>query len=60
MESPWWVDVYYNLAQVYATNQQYSDAIRTMKHYLFLQPNSNRSRKAKDAIYKWEVLKEQG
>ena len=57
--NPWWGVVYYNLAHVYATNQQHGKAIRTMKHYLMLQPHSTRSRKAKDAIYKWETLKEQ-
>ena len=53
--SPWAVDAYYNQANIYATAQHYGDAIQTMKHYLILVPHGPRSRKAQDAIYRWEV-----
>lgn len=54
-QSPWIVDAYYNLAQIYAAAEDYRNAMRTMEHFLILSPNSPRSREARDSIYTWEV-----
>lgn len=54
-QSPWVVDAYYNLAQIYAAAQNYPNAIRTMEHFLILSPDGPRKREATDSIYTWEV-----
>lgn len=54
-QSPWVVDAYYNLGQIYAAAGDYPNAIKSMEHFLILSPTGPRSREAKDSIYGWEV-----
>ena len=59
LDSPWVFDAFFNLAHIYAADIQYNKAIETMQNYIILQPQGSRSRQARDAIYKWEVLEEE-
>jgi len=45
---------YYNMALLYAGNQNFEMAVRNMKKYLLLLPDAPDARAAQDKIYEWE------
>ena len=47
---------YFNLALLSAQGKRYAPAIRYMKQYLMLVPDSKDARSAQDKIYEWELL----
>ena len=47
---------YFNLALLNAQIKRYSSAIRYMKQYLLLVPDSKDARSAQDKIYEWEIM----
>ncbi|HZQ72166.1 MAG TPA: tetratricopeptide repeat protein [Burkholderiales bacterium] len=52
--APWSDAVWYNVALVYAENQNFSGAIDQMQVFLALAPDSPQARGAQDLIYEWE------
>lgn len=56
--APWWAEGYYNLALLKAELTEYEDAIRMMKRFIVLEPQSPLARAAQDQIYRWEALAE--
>jgi tetratricopeptide (TPR) repeat protein len=53
---PWWPAGYFNRALLLGESASYEDAIREMKHFLVLSPDSPDARAAQDKIYQWESL----
>lgn len=47
---------YYNLALLWAQEEQFAQSIKFMKHYLLLVPDAKDARSAQDKIYEWEGL----
>ena len=52
--APWWPEGHFNRALVLAELNRYSEAIRSMKRYLTLVPESPNARQAQDQVYAWE------
>ena len=53
--APWYPPAYYNAALMCAGSGDYALAIRYMKTYLQLEPNTEDTRKLTDQIYEWEA-----
>jgi len=51
---PWWPEGRFNRAVVLGDLERYTEAIREMKKYLALVPDSPNARAAQDQIYSWE------
>ena len=54
--APWWPEGHYNRALLMGNVQDYYGAVKEMKRYLALAPDSPDARKAQDQIYQWEVF----
>jgi hypothetical protein len=52
---PTWDQGWYNLALLYAEQNDYFDAAQCMKHYVILMPDAPDAREAKDNIILWEA-----
>lgn len=53
-KAPWWAAGYFNQALLLGEQEEYADAISTMKKYLAIFPDAPDARKAQDKIYAWE------
>ncbi|MBW2632251.1 MAG: tetratricopeptide repeat protein [Deltaproteobacteria bacterium] len=58
--APYIAKLYFNTAMIYGELKEYLQAIRNMKTYLNLAPESPNARASKDQIYKWEFKMEKG
>jgi len=53
--APWWPAGHFDRAIVLGELGRYPQAVREMKMYLMLVPNTPDARKAQDTIYRWEA-----
>lgn len=54
-QAPWYPDAHYNLSILLAEQEaNYAEAIKEMKKYIELSPDSPQIRAAKDKMYEWE------
>lgn len=53
--SPDWALGHYNLALIYASLELLPEAIKEMKRYLYLAPDAEDARAARDQVYAWEA-----
>jgi tetratricopeptide (TPR) repeat protein len=56
--APWWSEGYYNLALLNGELEQQEEAVRMMKRFIVLEPQSPLARAAQDQVYRWEALAE--
>ena len=54
--SPDWALGHYNLALIYASLELLPEAITEMRRYLYLAPDAEDARAARDQVYAWEAL----
>lgn len=57
--APWWPEGHFNRAQILGEEKKYRDAMREMKRYLMLVPDSSNARAAQDKIYQWDGMEAQ-
>jgi hypothetical protein len=52
--APWWAEGHQELAQLLGAGGHYAQAIREMKRYQLLNPNTTDTHGSQDKIYEWE------
>ena len=55
---PTWVQGWYNVAQLYAAQNDFEQAVFSMKHYLILLPDAPDAAEAKNDVLLWEAKAE--